>query len=468
MADSSPLDRLGGTLLVATMVLFVSLEFTGAAVFSYASGLTALLGLAAFTPRVAWTRRIFVIIGLVLVVLSAALQPDWAATTLSALERAAFIGAFFTALTAIRFAAIGDPGIIDCGRFLAGQPPGRRYLALTLGGHLFGLILMYGSISLLGALATDSSAAEPNEEVRAHRRRRMLVAIQRGFISTLTWSPLAFAAAITLTIIPGAQWSAALPFTLTSALILAATGWLLDTIFKPRLSGPRPPIGPAEGQWFAHLRPLFVLLGIMVVSVGIIHFLTGVRIIGAVMALVPAIALVWIAFQPDARDGRLRHAGNKARRFAFEELPTLEGELVLLMMAGFIGTMGSHLLAPAVAASGLDLTAIPTPILLVGLFWMIPITGQLGMNPILSVSLLAPLLPTPEALGVSPAIVVCAITSGWALSGATSPFTASVLLVGAYGKVTASHVGVRWNGLYAGAAGVVISAWITVLTLLAG
>ena len=85
------------------------------------------------------------------------------------------------------------------------------------------------------------------------------------------------------------------------------------------------------------------------------------------------------------------------------------------------------------------------------------------MNPILSVSLMVPLLPTPEAMGLSPTVVVAAITGGWALSGVTSPFTASVLMAGSLGKVPARQAGLIWNGAYAAVMGVVLSLWVLLL-----
>lgn len=132
-------------------------------------------------------------------------------------------------------------------------------------------------------------------------------------------------------------------------------------------------------------------------------------------------------------------------------------------MAGFIGTIGARLAEPLLATSGADLAAAPGWLILLGMFWLMPITGQIGMNPILAVSLTVPLLPAPEVMNLSPTALMVAVTSIWAVSGATSPFTASTLLVGALGKVSASHVGTRWNGAFAITSGVVLSLWILVV-----
>lgn len=372
--------------------------------------------------------------------------------------------ALYTALTAIRIAAMGSEEIVACGRFLAGQRPGLRYIALSIGGHLFGLIMLYGSIALLGGLAATSTANEPDPEIRRHRLRRMLVAVNRGFASTLCWSPLGFSMAITLSLVPGADWnSVALPCAVTTVILILG-GWGLDTIFKPRLSQPPPERSGPSGQWLHHLRPLLILLGTIVAGVVLLHNMTGVDVIGAVMSFVPAVAVIWVWLQGRASAaGSMRHVSGRIGEFVFRELPSYGSQIVLLFMAAFIGSLGAFLVVPLMPQLGLDLSTLPGWMIVVAMVWLVPLTGQLGMNPILSVSLIIPMLPSPAAIDIHPAALVAAITGGWALSGTTSPFTASVLLVGNFGKVPARHVGLRWNGPYALVMGVAISAWVLVL-----
>lgn len=149
-----------------------------------------------------------------------------------------------------------------------------------------------------------------------------------------------------------------------------------------------------------------------------------------------------------------------------QELPSYRGELTLLMMAGFIGTAGSQLFAPMMQAIGFDPSYLPSWIVLVSLVWIIPLAGQIGMNPILAVTLIAPLIPTATDLGVQPIAIVVAITSGWALSGASSPFTATTLLIGSFGGISATRVGLVWNGAYTLICGVVLSIWVIIFAYL--
>ncbi len=449
------------------MLCMIALEYTQAHIFGGLAGAFSVLSVMVFAPRIQTSRLAFVAIGAGLTVWAAATRPDWTEATLTALERGAMIVALFTALSAIRNAAMGSAGILACGRFLARQPPGLRYTALTIGGHLFGLILLYGSISLLGSLAAESTAKEADAELRRHRIRRMMVAIQRGFASTLCWSPLGFSMAITITIVPGASWSSVAIPCLISAVLMMATGWALDAIFKPRLATPPPPRLPETGRWLVQLRPLLVLLAVIISGVLALHLLTGVEVIGAVMSLVPAAAILWIAMQPRPRGtGRMSWTADRIMLFVTRDVPHYRGEIVLLFMAGFIGSLGSFLLLPLVQAQGLDFGALPPLLLIVSIIWIVPLTGQLGMNPILAVSLLVPLLPSPETMGIPPAALVAAITGGWALAGTTSPFTASVLIAATLGRVTPREAGIGWNGVYILVMGAILSLWVVALAML--
>lgn len=456
---------LAGFLPVGVMLCVIALEYTQARIFGMTAAFLSVATILAFASRISPSRMAFVVIGLTLTGWAAATRPDWASATISALERGAMIIALFTALSAIRSAAMSSVEILECGRFLARQPPGLRYTALTVGGHLFGLLLLYGSISLLGSLAAESTAKEKNAELRFHRTRRMMVAIQRGFASTLCWSPLGFSMAITLAIVPGASWPVAAIPCIVSAVLMMITGWALDAIFKPRLAAPPPPRMPETGRWLVQLRPLLLLLAVVISGVVTLHALTGVEVIGAVMVMVPCVAVLWIAIQPKPHGlTRIAWTGSRLIQFVTRDVPGYRGEIVLLFMAGFIGSIGSYLLVPIMGE--IDPGILPPLAILVAMIWIIPVTGQLGMNPILAVSLLVPLLPSPDTMGIPPVALVAAITGGWALSGTTSPFTASVLIAATLGRVTPRQAGIGWNGIYTLVMGVVLSVWVLILAVM--
>ncbi|HEA53509.1 hypothetical protein LCGC14_1273560 [marine sediment metagenome] len=449
---------LAGFLPTGVVFLLIAFEYTGHSAFALAASVLALIAVAIFSFGVGASRVVFVLIAIALVLWAALTNTGWVAATAVAAQRGAMVMALFTALAAIRNAAISAPAIVECGRFLARQRSGLRYTALTIGGHLFALILLYGSISLLGTLATESAAREPDPHIRTQRTRRMMIAIQRGFASTLCWSPLGFSMIISISVVPGASWSATALPGVVSALMMLVIGWGLDALYKTQGTLKTRPL--ETERWLAQLRPLLVLLGLVLVGVALLHALTGVEVIGAVMSLIPVIAILWIAMQrPPVGFTRSANIQKRALLFVTRELPGYRGEIVLLFMAGFIGSLGAFLLVPLMQAQGLDLTTIPPWIIVAAMVWVIPITGQLGMNPILAVSLLVPILPSPEVMGIPPTALVVAITSGWALSGVTSPYTASVMLAASLGGVSPLRAGLGWNGMYILAAGAALTLW---------
>ncbi|TMM51213.1 hypothetical protein [Sulfitobacter sabulilitoris] len=457
-------DRIVGSAIAAITVLVIFREWGVAGWTAPVVPVLVLGVMAVFATQVGRSRKVFIAVAVGLTGALALTDPDWVAITLRALGAAAFIAAFFSALATLRNVAQTSPAIQQAGRFLSAQKPGRRYAALSVGGQMFALLLNYGAIQLLGALAMSSAKSEPNAEIRMIRTRRMLLAIQRGFISSLPWSPLSFAMAISTTMVPGTSWAQAVVPGLITALIVSGIGWILDTAFKPRLTTAPAPRTDPTGNWWA-MTPLVVLLSLLVIGVSTLYALTSVRIVGIVAVIVPVMALVWMVIQ-HWRTRPAYHVATRVRDYLFAELPGYRGELTLLMMAGYIGTVGAQLLAPVMARAGLDLGALPTWVILVSFVWIIPLAGQVGMNPILAVTLIAPLIPDAASLGVSPTALVVAITAGWTLSGASSPYTATTLLIGSFGGISALRVGLVWNGAYTLICACVLSVWVVIYGLL--
>lgn len=454
-----------GPSIFLAMILVSAAEFGGGRYFYLAAGVFLVVYLLCVIADVRWSRRAFVLTGILLVIIAFATREDWLSLSEAALKSASFIGAFFVALAWLREAAGSSPAMQRCGRYLASQPPGRRYAALTLGGHLFALVLNYGSITLLGTMVENSIKDEPNEEIRQARLKRMLVAVQRGFISTLCWSPLTFSLVLSTTLTPGATWFGALGYGIVNMLLTMGIGWGLDSIFKPKLSVPLPGRKPVIGTIQA-VYPLIGILALLFLLIGIGYLLTGIRVVAIVMIIVPCLSLGWIALQ------NFQHTANpiletavRGKRYVLDELPAFRSELVLLVMAGFIGTMGAKLALPYVDGGMTALAELPAWVILVAIVWLIPVTGQLGMNPILSVAVIAPLLPHAETLGTSPNVIVAALTAGWTLGGASSPFTATTMLIGKLGGVSAHRVGLVWNGQYTIVLGLAFSAWVTFLSV---
>jgi len=139
-------ERWLGAVLATLTLAVIGTEWLGHPRFGAVAAVLAALAIAMLVPRGARTGRIFVAVGAVLAVAALLTGAGWASVS-EALQKGAFIAAFFSALTSLRHAADTSPAITRCGQFLAEQPPGRRYAALTAGGHVFSLLLNYGAIA---------------------------------------------------------------------------------------------------------------------------------------------------------------------------------------------------------------------------------------------------------------------------------------------------------------------------------
>jgi hypothetical protein len=154
-----------------------------------AVGGVALLGflLLEFPPQSVHVRVLFLALMAAAVSgLAASAHP--ASLLLASGRRAAHYAVFFLALGVLRDAAETSPLVQRCGRHLVAQPAGARYAALTAGGHLFGIILSYGAIELLGGLVGQANRALGDDPATRLRTRRMLMAIFRGFATMNCWS----------------------------------------------------------------------------------------------------------------------------------------------------------------------------------------------------------------------------------------------------------------------------------------
>ncbi len=379
-------------------------------------------------------------------------------------RRGATYAGFFLALTTLRDAAETSPLVRRCGQHLVAQPPGRRYAALTAGGHLFGIPLSYGAIELLGAMvmrANTLEAAGGSAEVRTIRTRRMLLAIYRGFSVMNCWSPINIMTAVVSTAVPAAPMRLLLPIAFLVAVGMAALGWAEDRVSAARLrtaGGTRP---NTDESWAIHLR-IIALVALVIVAAEITGVLFAVSLVAGVTLVVPLIAIGWVLVQAWRFAARgsavlLRLLGRRARRFLLR-IPTLRSEATVLAGSGFMAvTVGSVLphtgLSPLIAA--LPPPAIPllVPVLLIA-------TGQLGLNPVAVVALIGAVIPDAGALGVPPAVLAFACMLGWGLSVTMTPMSSSAIITARWADTSPWTVTTRWNALFAFSA--LLLAWAAI------
>jgi hypothetical protein len=390
---------------------------------------------------------------------------------LSAWRRGAAYGAFFLALSSLRDAAETSKLVRRCGQHLVAQPPGRRYAALTGGGHLFGIILSYGAIELLGAMvmrANTLQAAGGSEATRALRTRRMLMAIYRGFAVMNCWSPLNLMTAVVSTAVPAAPMRMLLPIAFVVSVVMAALGWLEDRFSAARLltarsaasAAPRPQTTEA---WSIHLR-IVALVALVMLLAELGSIFLGVSLVAAVTLIVPLVGLGWAIAQawtfvttanPIPRTAAILR--RRAGRF-FLRVPNFRSEATVLAGSGFMGVaVGGALPAAGLAPflAHLPPVAIPllVPVILIG-------TGQLGLNPVAVIALFGAALPDPAAFGIAPAVLAFSCMLGWGLAVNMTPMSASAITTARWAGVSPWTVSTAWNATFTFSA--LLLSWLAI------
>ena len=404
-----------------------------------------------------------------------AAAPHPIALFLAAWRRGASYAAFFLALTTLRDAAETSPLVRRCGRHLVAQPPGRRYAALTAGGHVFGIILSYGVIELLAAMVArandaDTATAAP---ARALRARRMLMAIYRGFCVMNCWSPLNIMTAVVSTAVPAAPMPLLLPIAFVVAVGMAALGWLEDRLSAARRAT-RAPLGSvpsgmmsqgtqsaATDPWSIHLGIIALVGLVMLLAEGVSHG-TGISLVTAVTLVVPSVAAVWLLVQLRRQKIRLvmPMLGRRLERFR-RRIPAFRAEATVLAASGFM----AFALAGALPAAGLaPLLAWLPPLALPLLVPVVLIaTGQIGLNPVAVIALLGAAVPDPAALGVPPAVLAFAFMLSWGLGVGMTPMSASAITTARWAGVAPWTVSTVWNATFTLSA--LLLAWAAIAAL---
>jgi hypothetical protein len=400
-------------------------------------------------------------IGMVGVLLAA----DPALLFLAGWRRGASYAAFFVALTTLRDAAETSPLVRRCGQHLVAQPPGRRYAALTAGGHMFGITLSYGAIELLAAMVMRANTLESaggSQAIRAIRTRRMLLAIYRGFCVMNCWSPINIMTAVVSTAVPAAPMRLLLPIAFVVAVGMAALGWLEDRLSGARLQtrgGTRP---VTTESWMIHTRIVGLILLVMLLSEAT-AVLFGISVVAGVTLVVPLIAAAWLTVQSwrFAGPARYRLPGllrRRAERFLLR-VPSIRAEATVLGASGFMGVAIGNLL-PGTGLTPLIATLPPLTVpLLIPL--LLIATGQLGLNPVAMVALVGAVVPDPSALGLQPAVLAFACMLGWGLGVTMTPMSSSAIITARWAEVSPWTVTSRWNAPFAASA--LLLAWVAIV-----
>jgi len=437
-------------LLAITLVGSTLHAYAGWPLAGYAAAPALVFYIALEWPRLRGNARLLVAACVALGLYAGFASGAWR-KVFDGLAASCFYPAFLAALSFLRDAAASSPMVERAGRYLVAQPPGRRYVALTFGGHVFGILLNLGGLALLASMLkqTNTLAAAGGDQNRFElREKRMTLAVLRGFHSMAMWCPLSITMALLFSLTPGAHWSEYAPYGLALTAVFLALGWLFDFVQFPR--GRAAPANDDPGGWRAALAMLGQVTAITLIAL-VLEQLTGVRFTIHILVVVPIFALLWLTLQNAALGPARALARSTVTLIERSKLgfPAYANEVTLFATAGFLGAMTPLVLREdtlVAVITGLHLTPAALSVVIV---LVIAGLSVVGINAMVTVTMLVGALAHAPATGLTPLKLVFVIVGAWSLSNGMSPLNSSMVLLGGVMGRPSETITIRWNGLFA-------------------
>lgn len=436
------------------IIVVVLASFAGIFIHSAAIGLTAGAALAVFLVlcRRQFTIATWLTVSLCVLLLAAAMLRGIDIETLSrGLERMAFLAALLALLGALRVVASEAPEVVRAGRYLTTRPPGRRYLAMNFGGHVFGVLINLGGIALLLDMtrrSLEETSAHLPPDLREWRLRRITTAVLRGFALAPLWSPIGLGLNALLLAMPGLEYADIGPAGLLAAALFLAWGWFLDWAGAPRIpltsrAAPRPDAADRGGV--ALLVMHVALLAGLVFG---LHAATGLQFQQALLIAVPGYSLAWAARIGRGGPGRAGAAMRRATAGTIRRFPLAAAEIGVFASAGLLSVLALELL-PIDRVQALVAALIGAPWQMVVLLNLSMFAlATTGVNPIITASVLGGLVTQLDVPGLSDAAAALCLAGTWSCVMGFTPLMTTVVYAGTLVGRPAAVVGFRWNGLY--------------------
>lgn len=385
---------------------------------------------------------------------------------LGALDKAAFFAAFIYLVTLLKEAAQRSGSVLELGRYLTQQPQGRRYYSLSIGGHIMGVLLNFGAISLMTPLIQRGAKAMARDsKTHAQLEQQQISALLRGFSWMIIWSPTALTQAVLYTSFPTANALTVMPLGIGASLVMILIGRALDRMYwRHRLVVQNEAAPEFPRRAFQNFTAICLSL---ICATFIVVVTLGKTAAIALMLVAPIMMVFWIFGQvrSERAPGAFRATGGVLSEIFFHSVRVPAQSAYVLGIAGYIGVAAAALAPVDDFALLLSEAAIPAWLILTSLPILITLGGQLALSPLIVVVFLAAILNALPVLPADPNLIVFALGAGWALSMTASPNASATLLIASITRIAPTTLTWRWNGVYAIICFLVFTLSFVLLTL---
>ena len=379
-----------------------------------------------------------------------------------ALEKGLRIGALIASLL-IAVGLLSRASLrVECMRNLMVRlfelPARQRPLALGVASQFFG-----GFLGLAG-LAAMMEIASQREGLPEADRIADFGAISRGYAALSLWSPMYSNMSIVLGMYGDVRWTQVLPLALLVAVLLIALGVLLEWLRRRHRPEEIAPSISAlsvlrESVPIVLVMVCFVVL--MVCCSEALHLpISALIIFGA-----PVVAWGLNAVCTPDRKHRLRSGAGLLRQdLMLQRL--MAGEVMLFIASGCAGVVFSQAIPIEWAASVAQLAGPSVYLSVLLLIMGIVLLSSAAIHPMLSAIVVGSML-SPDLMGLSSLLHVCAVLIGWGLAIIVTPFSVISLMAARFSRVPVLDISLKNNVLYlawaVGIAVAVLGTWASCL-----
>lgn len=360
-----------------------------------------------------------------------------------ALDLAAYFAAFILLLTALKIAAARSASVLRVGQYLIRQPASGRFVATASGGHLLGVFLNFGAISLMAPLIQNAAKTDDGATDTALERRQ-LSALLRGFAWILLWAPTTLTQTVLLTLFTDINHFKIVALGIGTSVLMMAVGLIYDRVEWRNIASDHI-LAPAFPRLsFARLSAVCITL---IAGTAALQVAFGMNTALALMFLAPVVTVVWFMAQRP-KDQRVQTQFSSFWIALKADASLLARSAIALGLSGYIGRVLADVLPMAVLTARMDLSTMPGWIFLALLPIAITLGGQVALSPIILVVFIGQVVQTIPVLPAEPTHIVFALSAGWAISMFASPNATATLLIAAATKIPPTTLTWRWNLRY--------------------
>ena len=308
------------------------------------------------------------------------------------------------------------------------------YLGTKLLTHVLGIVLNIGAVSIVSKLTEASNIKSP---------RLVANAINRGFVSTIFWSPYFSAMALILSQLP-IKWSSIVLYSMGLSVISLLLSFFLDRQFiQAHIQTDKEAPSFDEEEMRAAKRKvaeLFFYLFVITAAVLVLEFMTSSSIVLMICLVSLSFPLLWCVLKGKGAD-----YFREFKDHLFLGIPRMRKEIVLFLIAGFFSGAFVHSDMSGTLVRFIQTVFgsfhLGTAIFLAGIVFL---TSLVGIHPIVPVTIYVTSI-NPALIGFSPEYFAVLLLASWGVSNTVAPATAVNNLLANLLKVDLLDISIRWN-----------------------